>query len=974
MKSLQEYIEIYRSIARNLNLQGDSVEMLAQMLANATFISEVEHISYSQEASLERATLMNSKIQHCMNDMYSVFRGSCPRVVIKFKSNSYYQWNVFDEIAASNNFNVYYLGHLIESTDELAADELNIGGTEAIANNNLFSYSPVVIPPTGDNKEYTIIALISPKRLKASWTLSKENLYYVDFLETDLSNDLMVKVNDEFHSVSRVFADHIKYASIFDLTIPDFGLRLYAPDIFRKELSEEITDTPANTKISLDVFRYSTLDSYSASELKQIKIRGAKLVPFEESFLRENNLPGETADGLVFLNEISRDSLGTIHYRANRERYMGSMLRSNSDIGVILEEMYPEKVRKSGTAFMFESLKTTKEEVTRIQHLFNDFGRPREITNFTEISKTNTEDLSISLYASQDTPIRITEEDYTPEDVATESHFTRAIDLCNLGKFENDSPTAGIIRLPIEGSSGTLRLLHKNYYDLRTSAVYSLVPSISVIQKKYNKKNKAWEPMARAIEFSVVRTSFGITDVLSTQDELESAGLAIKVSPETQTVSTANLSFPIPQNSQYPEFNFKLISTRSTSDNLIILDDETIPVVYIYSEDGDEITSGNTGESTSTSTTITTIDKTVPNKEKTTTETITTTSNSGNSTEDLGKPQEIEQLIISLSDDVIYLETLASGEVVSKFPFHVTAAVYHGGKLLSPVEDSVVFSVVNSSAIECEISSEGLLTISSVTEDFLGGSILVKATYKGIGLSQTVTLESPLSEDAFKNRTIVVSDDPTGKTYLTKFTTTQVGQLSEFFYKNPGGVENLYIWCSDLPGIKIYSLEWEQEKRDVVNVLPPNSEGIITPKLIVYYIPQTPASLLTDEEIEDYVKGKSSYYVTNDIEVRRGKLVNVLFDINVELFQNSTIDSYIGDILKNYENTFDINLSDKYQEIISSISKISNIKSVKSMSMSFTNEVGDKIESWDDIVGDLKKTYFSINYQINSIISNQRHN
>ena len=973
MKSLQEYIEIYRSIARNLNLQGDSVEMLAQMLANATFISEVEHISYSQEASLERATLMNSKIQHCMNDMYSVFRGSCPRVVIRFKSNSYYQWNVFDEIATSNNFNVYYLGHLIENMDDIAADELNLGGTEAIATNNLFSYSPVVIPPTGDDKEYTIIALISPKCLKASWTLSKENLYYVDFLESDLSNDLMVKVNDEFHPVSRVFADHIKDASIFDLTIPDFGLRLYAPDIFRKEFSDEITETPANTKISLDVFRYSTLDSYSPSELKQIKIKGAKLVSFEESFLRGNSLPSELTDGLVFLEEISRDSLNTIHYRANRERYMGSMLRSNSDIGVILEEMYPEKVRKSGTAFMFESLKTTKEETTLISHLFRDFPNPpREIREFVEIPKTNTEDLSISIYASKETPVRITEEDYISSEVAPETHYTRAIDLSNLGQFENDSPRAGIIKLPIEGSSGTLRLLHKNYYDLKTSAVYTLVPSISVIQKKYNHETDKWEPMAKGIEFSVIRTSFGITDVISTYSELSKNKLGIRITTSDKVlaqVTNQALFFPL----NPPDVvNITAILYRLDGSNEV-LDAEDIPTVYIYNEEENQGTTSS-GESKSTSTTTTIIDKTVPNQERTRTETTTTTSNTGDTSSDSSKPQEIEQLILSLSEDVIHLETLATGEVVSKFPFYVTAAVYYGGKLLSPSEDSVVFSVVNSSTIKCEISNEGLLTISSVTEDFVGGSIVVKATYKGIGLSQAVTIESPLSEDAFKTRTIVVSDDPTGKTYLTKFTTTQVGQLSEFFYENPGGIDNLYLWCSDLPGVKIYSLEWEQEKREIVNVLPPNNEGIITPKLVVYYIPQTPASLLTEEEIEDYVKEKSSYYVTNDIEVRRGKLVNVLFDINVELFQNSTIDSYIGDILENYENTFNVNLSDKYQEIISSISKISNIKSVKSMSMTFTNEVGDKINSWDDIVGDLKKTYFSINYQINSIISNQRHN
>ena len=54
MRSLQDYIDIYSTIARNLNFQGDSVEVLTQMLANASYISEVENIAYAQESSLEK--------------------------------------------------------------------------------------------------------------------------------------------------------------------------------------------------------------------------------------------------------------------------------------------------------------------------------------------------------------------------------------------------------------------------------------------------------------------------------------------------------------------------------------------------------------------------------------------------------------------------------------------------------------------------------------------------------------------------------------------------------------------------------------------------------------------------------------------------------------------------------------------------------------------------------------------------------
>ena len=210
MRSLQDYIDIYKNIAKNLNLQGDSVEVLAQMLANASYISEVENITYAQEASLEKATLMNSKIQHCMNDMYSVFRGSCPRVIIKFKPTRYFSFNVFDEIVSSNSFKVYYLGYYDEGNTVTST------GMKTVSNISGFVYSPVTIPPAiSDDDTYTIVGLIAKETVSKSWTLDQSNTYYVNCLDEDLSSDLWVKVNDSYFDVTREFSDHILNGNIF---------------------------------------------------------------------------------------------------------------------------------------------------------------------------------------------------------------------------------------------------------------------------------------------------------------------------------------------------------------------------------------------------------------------------------------------------------------------------------------------------------------------------------------------------------------------------------------------------------------------------------------------------------------------------------------------------------------------------------------------------------------------------------------
>lgn len=351
MKSLQDYIDIYRGIANKLNITGDSVEILSQMLANASFISEVENIAYTQEASLEKSTLINSKIQHCVDDMYSVFRGSCPRVILNIKPTKYLSFNIYDEIISSNSFKAYYLGYYDKNytRPEGYGDDKDIAGDEG------FVYSPITMSPAvNDTDTYTIICLIAKETISRKWILNQNNTYYVNCLENDLSDDFWVKVNDNFFPTTRLFSGHILDGSIFDLTLPGFGSRLYVVDIFRTVMEREETQTPANTTIEALYYKFSTLSGYNTSELKKLNIRGAEMVEFDPSWLSGRNYE-ILGTGLASMSEVDRDNLITIHYKANRDRYVNSILRSNSDIGTVLEETYPNKIISGGTTYRFSS-------------------------------------------------------------------------------------------------------------------------------------------------------------------------------------------------------------------------------------------------------------------------------------------------------------------------------------------------------------------------------------------------------------------------------------------------------------------------------------------------------------------------------------------------------------------------------------------------------------------------------------------
>lgn len=365
MRSLQDYRNIYAEIARNNNITGDSVELLVQLLANASYISEVENISYVREASLEKATLINSKIQHCMNQMYSVFRGRCPRVILKFKPTKYMEFNVYDPIVRSNDFSVYYLGYLASNNEGDIEPQV---GTRSLPIEEGFVYGPCKINPAlSDDDTYTVIGLLAKEKIDQEWVTSKLNTYYVETLEENLSSDMYVKVggglSSEYFDTTRIFSDHILNHYIFDLTTTSWSSRLYIYGLFDTTLGrdDEITSgeikNDANIYLTASYYKFSKVSDYKPAELKKINISGSEMMEFGDSFFQDhsNYKDYEVAPGVIIIPELDREGIETIHYKANRDRYVSSIVRSNSDVGTVLEEMYPSKVMPYGTNYIFQS-------------------------------------------------------------------------------------------------------------------------------------------------------------------------------------------------------------------------------------------------------------------------------------------------------------------------------------------------------------------------------------------------------------------------------------------------------------------------------------------------------------------------------------------------------------------------------------------------------------------------------------------
>ena len=464
MKSLSDYTQILRSTATNLNLHGESVEMVVQMLANALYISEVEHVAYSQEASLERATQDNSKIQHCVNQMYSVFRGANPRVIINFKASKLFTFKPHQEIIKSNNYTVYYLGYFNEDTGTI-------------------QYSDFTIYP---DTTVTIVGLLSKEVITRSWTVGVENPYYYTLPVSNLSGDLYLDINNTRTDVTRIFSDHLRLDLPFDLTLPGYGLRLYYPESLQGE-------SGCNVSYSLSVYEYMSLSEIQESEKKVLKMNGSRIISFNDpennrSWVLHSLKAEETYPGIIFIPETPRDAIDTIHHKANRARFSGTYLTTNSDLSWLLQEYYPSKIRRLGVTYKFESPKSTiLETVTSSTNLTLTPGKekPEIFLKFKDLQNSLKDWVSGGLGFLPEGEIRF--------------KYRRAKELTGVNTSYEILPSASVIPVRASGSP----------YSDSISGDY-LLPTIS------------------EISFSILKNTNGEITLITTAEELKENKLKLQ--------------------------------------------------------------------------------------------------------------------------------------------------------------------------------------------------------------------------------------------------------------------------------------------------------------------------------------------------------------------------------------------------------------------------------------------------------------
>ena len=848
MKSLNDYIKILRGIANNLNLHGESVEMIVQMLSNALYISEVEHITYSQEASLERASLENSKIQHCVNQMYSVFRGNNPRVIINIKATKLFNFQLYDEIIKSNNFKVYYLGYFDKDKREIVN-------------------SPITIYP---DTEIAIYGLIASNIYTSTWTISNENRFYKNHPESNLSSDLYLRniTQNSLVDTTRIYSDHIKNNVFFDLTLPGYGCRIYYPETYR---SNSVNSEDNLDKLELNVFKYMKLSSVPESELKALKMNGSQLIKFEDSTL--NSLSSkENYTGLIYYTETSRDSSVSIHHKANKSRYTGTYLATNSDLSYLLQEYFPNKIKPDGVSYVFETPKSTTIET--VHKTYKSDTNTGPVLTYDKIK----DQLSDSIKSQN--------QNYLP--------------------------------------SGTLVFDYSSKYSGNGNVSYDIISSSSIIP--VIDSGIISKPSIPNIKVSVLKNDGGNTTILETTEDLNNEGLKL-------IYKLPNSSFKVYSNSG--EIIINLTATVNNQ-NLEL---------YIVPSDFQ----------------LTTLLSTITNYfDKEIIPTIAT-SNLENKT----------YYGLNLKDDTLYIQTDYDGNFLTTNNTTEASFYFNGNKINN---GDCVYSLIPVSNITAEIDSKtGVIKILGMSKDVDTARLTITAEYNGNQMTEILTVRKTISNvnESERNVKIYVYGDSDDNLPIEIITASPETRRAEIEIPE-NSYSQIIIKTSDETGTTISNPVFNYSYERLNNILDLNTEMVSS--LHLYYIPQLSSNLLTKTEKEKFIQEHTSYFITHDIKILEGTEYKAIIDVNLELYNNATLDETILEILNDYSEKFNQDLGDidhqtnLYSEIVSLITKLPDVKTVKSMNITYLDASGNEVE-YKDISDELDTTYFRIDCNVFSVVS-----
>lgn len=355
MKTYSEILQDLQDIQNELKLEGDAVEINKRIAAYVYYHTQIDITNAIRESSINSAYLMNSKIEHCMDNMYSVFRGTNPILTLNLILNAELGYDKFDLVYNSNTFKLY-AREVISQHPTLpnGAGELTPIQIQLIVS----SSDKIVYSPGKDAR------ILSDRK----WP------YYIDIkldderLASNLSEHLFIyrqeNENDAKEEVSwtRIFTEHASSAisdeQLFVLTIPDYGIRVYKKGYF---------DYNIDKNLHFEIIPYTTIDDINLLDFSKITIPEGTLKSPAGLTIDQLPDPNDTTDleqvinidetgnliesidntdlyQMILSPNIERQNTATLAYQSNFSGKSSNTMISNNDILFLFSETFIDRV------------------------------------------------------------------------------------------------------------------------------------------------------------------------------------------------------------------------------------------------------------------------------------------------------------------------------------------------------------------------------------------------------------------------------------------------------------------------------------------------------------------------------------------------------------------------------------------------------------------------------------------------------
>lgn len=306
MESLKDIENKLNNIAKANNLTGDSVEFLIKLMSYTYFESLTSTRVALLEALPSRAVHLNSKIEHAMDQMYSIYRGENASLDVKVRVTGNVSLTRFQQVYSDRRNNFYY-------------SHVTLPSGEVVYGDYRFSHGI----------EYTLHLIKADEVVTESLSVDSTNPFLLESLSNNISETYIIKESLEGSisiDTTKDFGDHLDSSIdseddllVFDLTTTNYGVRFYSPEV--------------------GGFNSSTQYEF-------------KYIPYLQEDIDESNLIKLTILGfevdhstIITKSYTPQESVSNFLYNLKKETITQSRVRTNDDVVDEFKSKFPTKIK-----------------------------------------------------------------------------------------------------------------------------------------------------------------------------------------------------------------------------------------------------------------------------------------------------------------------------------------------------------------------------------------------------------------------------------------------------------------------------------------------------------------------------------------------------------------------------------------------------------------------------------------------------